>query len=324
MSDNNIAIETQNLTKYYKDVLALSGLNLKIKRGTLFGFIGPNGAGKTTAIRVLCGLQKATSGTAIVAGEDVTKHPARVKSMVGYMPEEFGTYERMRVVEYLDFFAAAHRIPIRKRKDLIDRAMDLGGVAHMRDYYMGTLSRGMKQRVGLTKTLVHDPEVLILDEPTSGLDPFARIEIRQFLRKLKETNKTVMISSHILPELASVCDEVGIINQGQLLAHGPVREVMAQAQQGRRVEIELLGSAEGAADLLKGVKHISGLETVENMVRFVYSGPLEKIPSLHHMIMQNGYKILWMREVESDLEHAFITITGGTRTGTRRYGTNAG
>jgi ABC-2 type transport system ATP-binding protein len=309
MSD--IAIKTEGLTKHYRNVEALTDLNLVIKQGTVFGFIGPNGAGKSTTIRILCGLHKATSGTAHVAGVEVTRHPSQVKSRVGYMPEDFGVYERMRVVEYLDFFAAAYGIPLRGRTEALDRAMALTGSTHMRDYFMGTLSRGMKQRVGIAKTLVHDPPVLILDEPTSGLDPNARIEVRQFLRKLKETGKTVLISSHILPELASVCDEVGIIHQGRLLACGPVDEIMEEARQELKIEVEMLCPARPVAMMIEAEPGVKDVEVKDNMVRFTYTGALEQVPLLHERLVRAGHKVLWMREVETDLETAFITITHG-------------
>jgi len=311
MSD--VAIETQGLTKRYKNVHALTDLNLRIGRGTLFGFIGPNGAGKSTTIRILCGLLRPTAGRAFVDGVDVTRHAQRVKSRVGYMPEIFGVYERMRVAEYLDFFAAAHRIPLRKRTEMIDRAMDLAGVSHMRDYYMGTLSKGMNQRVGIARALVHDPAVLILDEPTSGLDPYARIEIRGFLRKLKATGKTVMISSHILPELSSVCDEVGILHQGRLLASGPVREVMARARQELRIEVQLLGPAQPAADVVAQHPGVRDVTVADNILQFSYDGRTDSVPQLREAIRAAGHEVLWIREIEADLEHAFIHITGADR-----------
>ena len=305
-------IETKDLTKRYGDVAAVTGLNLSVARGTLFGFIGPNGAGKSTAIRILCGLLKPTSGAAAIDGVDVTRRARRIKSTVGYMAEDFGVYERMRVGEYLDFFAAAHRLPMRARKKSIDKALDLAGAASMRDYFMGTLSRGMKQRAGIARALVHDPAVLILDEPTSGLDPYARIEIRALLRQLKDTGKTILISSHILPELASVCDAVGIISEGRLLAAGPVADIMSRARQELKIEIEFLGRAEPAAELIGRVKGASDVAVTDNALRFTYNGPLKRLPELQRVLAERGHKVLWVREMEADLEHAFIRITSST------------
>jgi len=310
---NDVAIETQGLTKRYKNVHALTDLNLRIPKGTLYGFIGPNGAGKSTTIRILCGLLRPTAGKAFVDGVDVTRHARRVKSVVGYMPEACGVYERMRVVEYLDFFAAAHRVPLRRRTEMIEQAMDLAGVTHMRDYHMGTLSKGMNQRVGIARALVHDPAVLILDEPTSGLDPYARIEIRGFLKKLKATGKTVMISSHILPELSSVCDEVGILHQGRLLASGPVNEIMARARQKLRIEVELLGPAQGAARVAERLPGVSDLSVTDNILQFSYDDKLDTVPRIREAIASGGHQVLWIREIEADLEHAFIHITGAAR-----------
>ena len=308
-------IKTENLTKFYGDFEAVHELNIEVNEGVLFGFIGPNGAGKTTTIRMLCGLLLPTSGRALVGGVDVDRHPRRVKRMVGYLPEFFGTYDRMRVWEYLDFFGAAHRIGRRKRRQQIEQVMDLTGTAYMRDYFLGSLSKGMRQRVGIAKTLVHDPAVLFLDEPTSGLDPVARIEIRELLRKLKALGKTVMISSHILPELAAVCDEVGIIEKASLLACGPIKKILAEIQQTRQVQLEVLGQAEAAAKFLGQIKGVTNVNVVHNLIQFDFAGDDKLAASIIQHLNQQRCHVCWMREVEADLEEVFIRVTGRAQGG---------
>jgi ABC-2 type transport system ATP-binding protein len=303
------AIKTVGLTKRYDRFTAVNKLDLEVAEGGIFGFIGPNGAGKSTTIKMLSGLLKPTSGKAFVQGVDVSKHPGKVKRIVGYMPELFGTYDRMRVWEYLDFFGAAYRIPKKKRKQQVEWVMELTGTEYMRDYFVGTLSKGMRQRVGIAKTLVHDPSVLFLDEPSSGLDPMARIEIRVLLRKLKELGKTVLISSHILPELASVCDTVGIIEKSKLLAIGPIKKIMDEVRERRQVQVELLSRAEEAAEILKeqGVMHI---KVVENCIQFEFEGDDERAAELLRLLHVNAFDVCWMNEVEADLEEVFIRVTG--------------
>ena len=303
-------IKTVNLCKFYDQFEAVHDLNIEVGQGILFGFIGPNGAGKTTTIRMLCGLLRPTSGNAYINGVDVDRYPRKVKGLVGYMPDSFGVYDRMRVWEYLDFFGAAYRIPRKQRQEQVERVLDLTGSDYMRDYFMGTLSTGMRQRVGIAKTLVHDPAVLFLDEPTAGLDPVARIEMRELLKKLKALGKTVIISSHILPELASVCDEVGIIEKSRLLACGPIKKILAEIRQTREIQIELLDRAPEAAELLKQVKGVQSVKVVHNLVRFEFQGDDVLAAKLLHALVERKFAVCWMREVEVDLEEVFIRVTG--------------
>ena len=210
-------IRTENLTKKYENFLALDNLNLTIAEKEIFGYIGPNGAGKTTTIRILAGMMSPTSGKAEVGGIDVVANPRRAKEVVGYAPDAVGVYRGMRVWEYLDFFAAAHRIPKAKRQSRVDDVLKITGADEMKDYFVDSLSHGMRQRVGIARTLIHDPKVIFLDEPTNGLDPRARIEMRNLLKSLQQLGKTILVSSHILPELATTCDRIGIIEQGKML-----------------------------------------------------------------------------------------------------------
>ncbi len=314
-------IQTEKLTKKYKDVLALDSLNLRIEPREIFGYIGPNGAGKTTTIRILCGLMKPTSGQATVAGVDVVKHPEKAKAVVGYQPDIFGVYRGMRVWEYLDFFGAAYRMPAQRRKSRVEEVLQITGTDVMHDYYVDSLSRGMQQRVGIARALVHDPQVLLLDEPTSGLDPRARIEMRQLLRKLKEMGKTILVSSHILPELATICDRIGIIEQARLLLCDKMEQVLKQVEQRRLVEIEVLDQAEKAAAALKEAYSADKLEVKEivgRLLRVSFEGEDIEIAKMLKSLVQGGYQVLWYREEPLDLEHVYMKVTAEAKAGTRR------
>ena len=221
-------IELINFGKDYGEFTAVGTVNMKIQAGELFGFIGPNGAGKSTSIRFLATLLKSTRGDGTVNGFSVNKQPMDVRRNIGYMPDDFGVYDGMKVWEFLDFFAVAYKIGRTQRKKVIGDVLELLDLTHKRDDYVNGLSRGMKQRLCLAKTLVHDPPVLILDEPTSGLDPRARIEVKALLKELRKMGKTILISSHILSELADCCTSIGIIERGQLLMHGPIDSVYRQ------------------------------------------------------------------------------------------------
>src|SRR5438067_337568 len=224
-------IQIRNLRKEYKDLVALRNLNLELESGDIFGFIGPNGAGKTTTIKMLATLLTPTSGVAYVDGVNVVQNPEAVRSVVGYMPDFFGVYDDIKVWEYLDFFAAAYRIPRHKRPQIIDDVLTLTDLNVKKDAYVESLSRGMKQRLCLAKTLVHDPKVLLLDEPASGLDPRARIEIKELLKELKAMGKTIIVSTHILPELADFCNKIGIIEKGEMIISGDVEAIIKQIRE---------------------------------------------------------------------------------------------
>ena len=220
-------IRCVGLTKWYGSFLALDGLDLTLDKGDLFGFIGPNGAGKTTTMKILATLLLPTEGEAFVGSYDVVRQPDEVRHMVGYMPDFFGTYAEMRVSEYLAFFAAAYRVPSGERNKVVSELLELVELSHKAEEVVGALSRGMQQRLGLARALVHDPQVLILDEPASGLDPRARVEMREILKQLRSMGKTILLSSHILPELADVCNRIGVISGGRLRAQGSIEEVAA-------------------------------------------------------------------------------------------------
>src|SRR5262245_35576284 len=245
-------VETRNLTRRYGDTLALDHLNLQIPDGAIFGFIGPNGAGKTTTMRILTTLLLPTSGEAWVGGESVLKRPARVRSLVGFMPDFFGVYDNMKSWEYLDFFGRAYGVSPERRASALGELLDLVDLGHKRDDFVMNLSRGMKQRLSLARTMIHDPKLLILDEPASGLDPRARIELRELLKELRALGKTIMISSHILTELAEMCTHIAIIERGRLLASGDVQTILRSLQPHRTLELRILEGVESAEDLLRG------------------------------------------------------------------------
>jgi len=310
--NNDIVVRCRGLTKIYDEITALKDLDLDIPRGQVFGYIGHNGAGKTTTIRILAGLLKASRGSASVCGVDVHSQRDRIKSLIGYMPDMFGVYDQMRVWEYLDFFGAAFKIPRKKRRDRIDYVLDVTEAEYMRDRFVDTLSRGMKQRVGIARTLMHDPEVLLLDEPASGLDPRARVHMRQLLRKLADSGKTLLVSSHILPELAAICDAIGILHQGELRAIGPIEKVLAELQRDRLMEVKLLGSPEGASAMLSSDEHchdVAAAEIESNILRFRFSGDDAMLADLLKRINAK-FRVVTLREVPLSLEDAYMAVSG--------------
>ncbi|HKP51815.1 MAG TPA: ABC transporter ATP-binding protein [Chloroflexia bacterium] len=246
-----LIVHTSHLTKQYGAFVALSDLNLAIERGSIYGFIGPNGAGKTTTMRILSTLLAPSSGQAWVSGYPVTEEPYEVRRRIGYMPDFFGVYDNMKVWEYLDFFAASYNVPANRRKALTDDLLALVDLTVKRDSFVEDLSRGMKQRLCLARTLVHEPDLLILDEPASGLDPRARIELRELLRELQRLGKTILVSSHILTELAEMCTHVGIIERGRLLESGRVSDILQRLQPAREIHIKVLARAAEAVALLE-------------------------------------------------------------------------
>jgi len=311
-------IEIRGITKVFKDLVAVNNLNLTISQGDIFGFIGPNGAGKTTTIKILATLLKPTQGFALIGGYNVLTQPDDVKRIIGYMPDFFGVYDDMKVWEYLDFFAAAYKIERTRRKKIIDDVLELTDLSHKKEDYVEALSRGMKQRLCLAKTLVHDPQVLLLDEPASGLDPRARIELRELLKELRRMGKTILISSHILTELADFVNTIGIIEQGNLLYAGDVQSITDQLRGARMVRIKVRPeTADRAEEVLLGLVNAPEPETVQSVERednvFEISVPLtaEDWTFINERLYGAGVKILEVKEHEIDLEDVFMKITKG-------------
>jgi len=294
---------------------------MQVEQGQILGFIGPNGAGKTTTIRILVGLLKPTGGTASIAGANCLTEARKIKRLVGYMPDEFGKYNNMRVNEYLDFFGAVYAIPRKERLKRIDEVLEIAGATYMKDLFVDALSRGMQQRVGLARTMMHDPQVLILDEPANGLDPQARIDMRTLLLKLSEMGKTLIVTSHILPELARVCDVVAMITKGKLRAFGTVDSIMQEIQQRRTFEIQLLNRErvssatvlvqqwlDEKADREKGGSGQATGAEAEQMVRFSTSLSDDDLAPLLAQLVQQGEPVSQFREVATDLEDAFLHV----------------
>jgi ABC-2 type transport system ATP-binding protein len=313
MGTDGPVVQTHELTKKYGKFLALDRLSMSVGRGQILGFIGPNGAGKTTTIKILVGLARPTAGSATVAGVDCVAEPRRVKRLIGYMPDTFGSYDNMRVREYLDFFGAAFAIPRRPRAKRIDEVLELAGASTFRDLYVESLSHGMKQRVAIARTLLHDPVALILDEPANGLDPQARIEMRQLLLGLAARGKTLIVTSHILPELARICNRVAIITRGKLQAYGTLDEITRQLSQLRTMEV-LLTSAEGIDRVVAMVRShvepgadVSG-SPAELAVRFRTAKGEEELAGLLTALVGGALGVTQFREVQTDLEEAFMTV----------------
>src|SRR5205807_624958 len=266
-------IELIDFGKDYGDFRAVESLNLKIGAGEMFGFIGPNGAGKSTTIRFLATLLRATAGEGFVNGHSVTRDPIGVRKSVGYMPDNFGVYDGMKVWEFLDFFAVAYQIPRSRRKAVIGDVLDLLDLTHKRDDFVNGLSRGMKQRLCLAKTLVHDPPVLILDEPASGLDPRARLEMKALLNELRGMGKTILVSSHILSELADFCTSIGVIERGKLLAAGSIQEIQRQLRSHRVIKVSVLDeSTDRAASLLRDDHSVRSVDTYDHTITAEFQG----------------------------------------------------
>ncbi len=320
LSESEPVVVIDKLTKKYGDFTALDSLTMQVNKGQILGFIGPNGAGKTTTIRILVGLAKATGGTATIAGADCLRESRKIKRLVGYMPDDFGKYNNMRVAEYLDFFGAAYGIGRRDRVRRIDETLDIAGASHMKDLFVDALSRGMQQRVAIARTLIHDPQMIILDEPANGLDPQARIDMRGMLLRLAELGKTLIVTSHILPELARVCDIVAMITKGKLRAFGTVDEIMRDLQQRRTFEVLLLdsGQVDRVADSVCG--WLSGKEDAgadgfelnadkaESLVRLTTSLNDSALAGLLGHLVGQGESIAQFRELATDLEDAFLSV----------------
>ncbi len=304
-------IEILHFTKLYGNFTAVADLNLTIPQGEIFGFIGPNGAGKTTTLRFLATLLQPTRGTAVIAGRDVVSDPDGVRRAIGYMPDEYGVYDGMRVWEFLDFFGAAYGLPRARRRAIISDLLVLLDLQVKRDSLVQSLSRGMRQRLCLAKCLVHDPPVLILDEPASGLDPRARIELKELLRELRNMGKTILISSHILSELADSCTSIGIIERGRLLASGPVKDILAEMREARLVEMEVVAGVEIAERLLRGAPGVSEPRRRGQNLSFEFHGRLADLAELHGKLHAAGARILWFREVPLSLEEVFMRLTKG-------------
>lgn len=305
-------IETSQLTKRYGDLIAVNHIDLKLKEGDVFGFIGPNGSGKTTTMRMIATLLQPDYGEAYVCGKSIYTHAQEIRRLVGFMPDFFGVYEDMTVVEYLEFFAAAYRVKPEARRKVVEEKLELVDMAFKRDAMVNQLSRGQTQRIGLARVMLHDPQVLLLDEPASGLDPRARIEIRNLLKRLGDMKKTVIVSSHILPELADVCTRVGMIEKGNLIVDGYVDEVMRKARQRILLHIRVKDDTDKAAGLLEQSALVDSVNVTSTaLIEAALKPEVEDYSDIPQILLEGGSRLTLFREEETNLETAFMELTKG-------------
>jgi len=305
-------IELRHLHRYYGTTRAVDDVSFSVYPGEVFGYIGPNGAGKTTSMRVLATLDLPTAGDAMVDGFSVVNDPDRVRLRLGFMPDYFGTYPNVNVREYLDFFARAYRFRHRDREDAVERVMAFTGLDVLAEKPTDGLSKGMKQRLCLGRALIHDPAVLVLDEPAAGLDPRARIEVRSMIRTLADQGKTILISSHILTELAEICDRVGIIEQGRLVALGSVDEIRKQGRSPQNaVEVRVLDGVAALVDWLKARSDVGQVRVDGRMARFLHAGRPEDEAGLLKAMIQAGFPVVAFGTRRESLEDVFMQVTEG-------------
>ena len=307
-------IETRDLTKMYGDLYALDRLNLKLDKGDVYGFIGPNGAGKTTTMRILATLLTPTWGEATVCGYSIYNGAKDIRRVMGYMPDFFGVYDDMKVIEYLEFFAAAYRIKGAERRQKCEQVLELVDLGYKREALVTSLSRGMTQRLGLARVLLHEPQVLLLDEPASGLDPRARIEMYELLKELRSMGKTILVSSHILPELAKVCNKIGIIERGKLLFDGDVQTAIRQVRQRTRMDVQVGDNRNPEAKSLlegdPGIEEVEMKEQGEYMLVTLRDG-VQDGSFIAELLLRQGFRLKMLKEEAVNLEDVFMGITKG-------------
>ena len=312
-------IELRGVHRWYGPTHAVNNVSFTVEAGEVFGYIGPNGAGKTTSMRILATLDEPSRGDAFIDGFSVTEDPDRVRARLGFMPDYFGTYQNVNVKEYLDFFARAYGLRGGERRRAIDYAMDFTGLKPLEWKPIDGLSKGMKQRLCLGRTMIHDPSVIVLDEPAAGLDPRARIELREMITRLAELGKAVLISSHILTELAEVCDRVGIIEQGALVAVGTVDEISRRVEEQVRVRVQVVGDISHVVKWLESHKEIESLQVIKSDVTFVFAATheanqkttQEQLADLLAAMVGQGFRISEYVCQSKTLEDVFLHVTEG-------------
>jgi ABC-2 type transport system ATP-binding protein len=305
------AVQTLGLSRTFGSLKALDALDLTVQKGDLFGFIGSNGAGKTTTLRILATFLAPSAGTAIIMGHDVVRNADAVRHVIGYMPDFFGVYKDMEVTEYLDFFGACYKIPTAQREKTVNDVLELVGLTEKKGTLIGALSRGMQQRLGLARVLIHDPALLLLDEPASGLDPRARIEMMAILQELQRLGKTIIISSHILRELETLCNRVAIIEKGRLIYTGPVQGVRDQMSTGRVMWVTVLSDPGQAVALLKARPEVVEAEPVDGRIKVTLVGTDADHSMVAHALVTGGARLVGLQEDELGLEEVFLRVTRG-------------
>ncbi|MBK1811795.1 ABC transporter ATP-binding protein [Clostridium sp. YIM B02505] len=303
-------LEIKDLYKTYGKFQAVRGLNLEISKGEIFGFVGPNGAGKTTTMRIICGLLDATSGKVMVDGINALKDTRLLKSKIGYMPDFFGVYDDLKVTEYLEFYASIYNITGTESKKICMDLLELVDLVDKKDFYVDNLSRGMKQRLCLARSLVHNPELLVLDEPASGMDPRARIEMKEILRTLKGMGKTILVSSHILPELAELCTSIGIIERGQVVVSGTVDEIMKKIYHTQTIKIKVLEKAEETLRILKEYPDLDNINPVgDNIIEASFKGDERYMNELLVRLINSKIPVVSFNQLDGNLEDIFMKVT---------------
>src|SRR6266852_5685651 len=305
------AVQTFGLTRLYGNIAALSGLDLTVNKGDLFGFIGSNGAGKTTTLRILATFLAPSAGRAQILGHDVVRNADAVRHVIGYMPDFFGVYKDMEVTEYLDFFGACYKIPTAQREKTVNDVLELVGLSEKKGALIGALSRGMQQRLGLARVLIHDPQVLLLDEPASGLDPRARIEMMAILQELQRLGKTIIISSHILSELQTLCNRVAIIEKGKLIYSGPVQGMRDQMASGRILWVRVATDPNQAIELLKTRTEVAEVVPVDGRIKVLMVNHETDPGCVAETVVRGGLKLVGLEEYELGLEEVFMRVTRG-------------
>lgn len=302
-------VHVENLTKKFKGTLAVNNLCMEIPEGEIYGFVGANGAGKTTTMRIIAGLLAPTSGRVLIDGIDISKEPLKVKERIGYMPDFFGVYDDLKVSEYMAFYAGLQGIYGRKVNELTDSLLELVRLTDKKEAYVDSLSRGMKQRLCLARSLIHDPKFLILDEPASGLDPRARVEMKEILKELRSMGKTVLISSHILPELSELCTSIGIIDAGRLVASGPVADITEKLSQKGIIKIKVSDKMEEAVKLLMEMPEAGEISSVSNVLEVKVKGGEKVYARILRELVVNGIPVISFHPEESSLEAVFMKLT---------------
>ncbi|ADQ06256.1 ABC transporter related protein [Caldicellulosiruptor hydrothermalis 108] len=299
-------LEIEGLTKFYGKKKAVDNLSFSVEEGQIFGFVGPNGAGKTTTMKIMCGLLRADGGCVKINGMDISKNLSKVKSLIGYMPDFFGVYDNLKVNEYLEFFAHAYRIKGTKAQKMIDDLLELVRLTDKKYDFVDSLSRGMKQRLCLARCLIHNPLLLVLDEPASGMDPQSRIEMKEILKNLKDMGKTIIISSHILPELSELCTHVGIINQGRMVAQGDIAQITMLAHGTKRIKVRFVEDFKEALTVFKEFPAVSNVQVIENGYILSFDGDDNDMFLLIKGLIDRGARVCEVGLVEGSLEEAFM------------------
>ena len=304
-----IVIELINITKKFGKFTAVNNLSLGVGEGQIFGFVGENGAGKTTVMKIIAGLLRANAGTVNICGYNILTKPREVKRNIGYMPDFFGVYDDLKVTEYMDFYCGIHKIPSHSRKPVVDKLLELVNLSDKKNFYVDNLSRGMKQRLCLSRSLIHDPKLLILDEPASGLDPRARVEMKEILKALKNMGKTVLISSHILPELSELCTSIGMISKGRMVISGTVDEMLKRISHNKKLRIRVLGEQDLVVRVLKENPDMGNISILNDFIEADFNQDEEKMAQVLKSLINANIPVVSFSAISGNLETLFMNIT---------------